>query len=95
MLPASVIKHKRANQGPYDTTDKFKVEIYHDERLIGSKVIASHLKDEDDMAEVQYLSSDIISHHLWSQPLNESLGFAKLDTASDQPLYLPNSVSSE
>jgi len=43
----SVIKHRFANQGPYNTTDKFKVEIYHEERLIGSKVIVSHLKDED------------------------------------------------
>ena len=51
----SVIKHKFAHQGPYNTTDKFKVEIYHEERLIGSKVVVSHLKNEDNSpTEVQY-----------------------------------------
>lgn len=50
----SVIKHKCAHQGPYNTTDKFKVDLYHGERLIGSKVIVSHLKDEDDSTQVTY-----------------------------------------
>lgn len=95
----SVIKHKCAHQGPYNTIDKFKVEIYHGERLIGSKVVISRLKDGDDPAQVKYFYLDVhvmfrVFYCVLSQSLNESLGFTKLDTTPES-LYLSNSVTSE
>jgi len=56
----SVIKHKHAHCGPYNTSSKFKVEAFHGDKLLGSKVVASHLKDEADLTEVNYTRDGII-----------------------------------
>ncbi|XP_065888134.1 motile sperm domain-containing protein 1-like [Dysidea avara] len=64
-----VIKHKCAHSGPYNTSSKFKVEAYHGDKLLGSKVVASHLKDETNLPE----------------PTSESLEFTRFSISSEHP----------
>ena len=44
----SVIRHQTAGSGngPFDTTDMFRVDIYYDKRLIGQKLVPSTLTKE-------------------------------------------------
>ena len=42
-LLCSVIRHKLASEGPYDTTDKFRIDVYIDKKLVGRKQVLSNL----------------------------------------------------
>lgn len=39
----SVIRHQQASQGPWDTTDKFRIDLYQGNRLMGRKHLNSSL----------------------------------------------------
>ena len=39
----SVIRHKLASEGPFDATDKFRIDIYIDKKLVGRKQVLSTL----------------------------------------------------
>ena len=50
----SVIRHKLASEGPFDATDKFRIDIYIDKKLVGRKQVLSTLVKRKPTGEVKY-----------------------------------------
>ena len=43
----SAVRHQQASQGPWDTTDKFRVDLYQGNRLMGRKHLNAVLTKHD------------------------------------------------
>ena len=50
----SVVRHQLASEGPFDVTDKFRIDIYIDKQLVGRKQVLSTLVRRRLTAEVHY-----------------------------------------
>jgi len=37
------VRHQLASEGPFDVTDKFRIDIYIDKKLVGRKQVLSTL----------------------------------------------------
>ena len=58
LSPCSVIRNKLASDGPFDMTDKFRIDIFIDKKLVGRKQVLSTLvKRKDSPSEVFVISA--------------------------------------
>lgn len=51
-----VVRHRTAADGPFDVTDKFRIDIFVDKRLIGRKQILSSLQKDKPSSDVGFHS---------------------------------------
>ena len=51
------MRHQLASEGPFDVTDKFRIDIYIDKKLVGRKQVLSTLVRRRLTTEVTILAS--------------------------------------
>ena len=55
-LLCRVVRHRTATEGPFDVTDKFRIDVFVDKKLIGRKHVLSSLQKGKSSAEVGFYS---------------------------------------